>query len=196
MLRGLLNAFTFNLINNKGPLLYQAIKDGDEDKVGSLLSGYIIPAYSTIKNSDANTIPPFSLAIELHNPGILLKLLEHYQNNISEDEKHNALRNAARNGHAAIVTTLLDRCGDVIYPYTKGETLSDAAKNGHAAIVTTLLDRCSDVIEPRFKGYALQNAAENGHVQSRGLKTAAGAINTDWMSYEYGSKINKELLQN
>lgn len=67
--------------------------------------------------------------------------------------------------------------------------------NEFAQLNTNIYDKLSEVAVDRA-GQKNINFAIAEHFQSRGLKTAASAINTDWMSYEYGSKINKELLQN
>ncbi|MFO1258958.1 MAG: ankyrin repeat domain-containing protein [Gammaproteobacteria bacterium] len=156
------NLSDFGIAQDKGPLLYQAIQDGNKEIVNELLSGPII-TYSSIRRPDGESQFPFTFAATHPEPDILIKLLEIYKNDIKEYEKCLALKLAAQNGHPAIVTTLLDRCGNEIHTHYKGEALRYAAENGHEAIVTTLLERWGNDIGLFSASESLEYAAQNGH---------------------------------
>ncbi|MFO1258962.1 MAG: ankyrin repeat domain-containing protein [Gammaproteobacteria bacterium] len=159
MLHGILSSI--KLIEDKGPLLYQAIRDGNHSRVNGLLSSYIIPDYRNIRSSAAESESPLILATNHSQPTILIKLLETYK--ISEEEKGLALSQAAVNGHEAIVNTLLVRCNNVIPSSNKSYALRSAAANGYENIVNTLLNHCNDDIDSNDKGLALLNAAHDGY---------------------------------
>ncbi|MFO1258955.1 MAG: SidE phosphodiesterase domain-containing protein [Gammaproteobacteria bacterium] len=147
----------------KGPLLYQAIENGDIKAVNELLSSFTAPNYISIRNPYKKSKLPLVLAASHPKPEILIKLLEHYKNKIGTHEKNKAFENAAKDGNSDVISILLDRCGNEINPNTKEWVLTIAVQNGHEAIVATLLDRCEADICSNSKRWALQDATENGH---------------------------------
>jgi len=88
-----------------------------------------------------------------------------------------ALRNAARDGHAAVVELLLAAGADVKAKNEYGETaLHQAAWYGHAAIVELLLAAGADVDAQDEAGWtALHEAAQEAHAAVVELLLAAGA---------------------
>ncbi|MFO1258952.1 MAG: ankyrin repeat domain-containing protein [Gammaproteobacteria bacterium] len=189
MLHSFLN--TIGLIQDKGPLLYQAIKAGYKAKVDELLSGYIIPAYSSIKNPAGSSLSPFVLATESFNFQIFLKLRETYKHEFHLYEQRNALRSAALIGNADVVANLLDSYDGRFEPVDINWALDSAIRENHSAIVDiivgngvsisskriftyacegkhdtilhTLLERYGNEISANDKNSALRNAAQNGH---------------------------------
>jgi len=81
------------------------------------------------------------------------------------------LRNAAENGHAAVVSYLLEKGAD--FTVYNNAPLREAAEAGHLAVVKALLDAGADI--DAFDGAALKEAAEHGHKDLVEFLLARGA---------------------
>ncbi|MFO1258954.1 MAG: ankyrin repeat domain-containing protein [Gammaproteobacteria bacterium] len=138
MLHGILS--TFRIIQDKGPLLYQAIEGGDKDLVNQLLTGLFPPSYRSITNLDIEPEYPLALAARHPDPDILITLLEHYKSDIGSNDRGQALRIAAALNHPVIITALLDRCkNEEISTRSKGHALMFSAQNGYLDALNALL---------------------------------------------------------
>jgi ankyrin repeat protein len=86
----------------------------------------------------------------------------------SKDELNNQLFEAARNGDAALVASLLDKGADVNAKFRYGTTaLFKAAERGHVNVVKLLLDRGADatIQDTFYSATAMTWALNKGHAE-------------------------------
>ncbi len=110
------------------------------------------------------------LAAEKGHLGLLRFFIESCD--VAVDVNSNALlRYAAENGHADVVSYLLDKGADLtVY---NNSPLRDAAEGGHLAVVKILLQAGADI--NAFDGAALKEAAAHGHKELVEFLLARGA---------------------
>lgn len=159
----MLHAFlsTVGLIQDKGPVLYQAIKDGNKDIVNELLSGSIVPNYSSIISATGKSESPLILACADASSDILIKLIQFYKKEINLSEVVKAFINAIQTGHDEILTTLLKEYSSRISANYRDSFFTMAMqKNSGSRIVTSLIVHFNKEINPGNKAIALNLASE------------------------------------
>lgn len=118
-------------------LLHHAVKNGDVEKVRSLLA-----AGAAVDPRDKNGSTPLLLAVFYGEDEIVNQLLKHRADVNALDDTDTPIRYAAAAGHDLIAKYLLDAKADKTLQDSKGrDALHIAASCGHINVVTTLLRR-------------------------------------------------------
>ncbi|XP_064605921.1 transient receptor potential cation channel subfamily A member 1-like [Liolophura sinensis] len=194
-----------NLLNEKDDLgctpLHYASKEGYLSAIEDLIS---LGAMLNPKNNERQS--PFHFAARYGRYNTCLRLLDSEQGpniiNESDNTGLTALHIAAENGHAKILSLLMQRGAAVHRDFNGNTPLHLAATNGYTHSMRLLLNVHSNLLDCKNKegGTALHLAAQQGHVSaitlllSLGTKMSRNAANMTFFDFILDNRHNEAAI--